>query len=56
MGYSSRIEVSPAETRSQISAHLASLEHCIIDHYGQVIDTAGDGIFDEFPQLRAALG
>jgi len=55
VGYSSRVETAPIETRRRISVHLESLERCVTENGGQVVDTAGDGVFAEFPQPCAAL-
>ncbi len=55
VGYSSKVEMAPVETGRRISSHLGDLEKCVTASGGEIIDTAGDGIFAEFAQPAAAL-
>ena len=55
VGYSSRIEKSPEQTRRRLTALFSDLEDRVTQVGGRLVDKAGDGMFVEFPEVASAL-
>lgn len=55
VGYSTRMEKFPVETRRELVDHFSKLENMIVAMGGQVVDRAGDGMFAEFEKAVSAL-
>lgn len=54
VAYSSHIERDAIETRKHLASHFEQLSQLVTKHGGEVIDTAGDGVFAEFAQPSGA--
>lgn len=55
VGYSSRVERAPEQTRLQIGQHFDLLKQLTASNQGRVVDQAGDELFTEFVSVQDAL-